>query len=185
LWYKLQYKMSETDLIKGCLNEDRVAQKELYKTYASKMMVVCMRYAKDTMEAEDILQEGFIKVFDNIKYFKNMGSFEGWIRKIMANTALNRIRKNTIYFEEINDISIDVSVNDHLIEKFSEKDILSLICSMPQGYKQVFNMFAIEGFSHKEISEQLGFEEATSRSQFAKAKKYLQQKLTVLEKINL
>ncbi len=177
--------MSLEELIKGCMEEDRVCQRDLYKMFAGKMMVVCLRYAKDKMEAEDILQEGFIKVFNQISKFKHEGSFEGWVRRIMANTAINKIRSNKLYFEEINDTNSDVSIDDQLIDRFSEKDLLDLISKMPNGYKQVFNMFAIEGFSHKEIADSFGIEEASSRSQYAKAKKYLQQKLIELEKINL
>jgi RNA polymerase sigma-70 factor (ECF subfamily) len=150
------------------------------------MMAVCMRYASSRMEAEDMLQEGFIKVFDNIGKFKMEGSLEGWVRRIMVNNAINKIRSNKIKFEELGNVSDDFMQYDkNIIDKMSEQDILKLISQMPQGYKYVFNMYAIEGLSHKEIADNLGIEEASSRSQYAKAKKYLQQQIIKLEKINL
>jgi RNA polymerase sigma-70 factor (ECF subfamily) len=178
--------MTEENLIKGCLQEDRECQRELYKRFSGKMMAVCMRYASSRMEAEDMLQEGFIKVFDNIGKFKMEGSLEGWVRRIMVNNAINKIRTNKIKFEELGNVSDDFMQYDkNIIDKMSEQDILKLISQMPQGYKYVFNMYAIEGLSHKEIADNLGIEEASSRSQYAKAKKYLQQQIIKLEKINL
>ncbi len=150
------------------------------------MMAVCLRYASSRMEAEDMLQEGFIKVFDNIAKFKMEGSLEGWVRRIMVNNAINKIRANKIKFEELGNVNDDFLQHDkNIIDKMSEQDILKLIAQMPQGYKYVFNMYAIEGLSHKEIADNLGIEEASSRSQYAKAKKYLQQQIIKLEKINL
>ncbi len=178
--------MTEEDLIKGCLKEDRECQKELYQRFSGKMMAVCLRYAGNRMEAEDILQEGFIKVFDHIGKFKREGSLEGWIRRIMVNTSINKIRSNKVRFEELGNESDEFLHHDkNIIDKMSEKDILNLVSQMPSGYRYVFNMYAIEGLSHKEIAANLGIEEASSRSQYAKAKKYLQQQLIKLEKINL
>jgi RNA polymerase sigma factor (sigma-70 family) len=186
LWSNTQHRMKEEDLIIGCVKEDRNCQKELYRKFAGKMMVVCLRYASSRMEAEDMLQDGFIKIFDNISKFKMEGSLEGWVRRIMVNTAINKIRSNKIRFEEIGDDSEDFRDQDkNVIDRMSEQDILDLINKMPQGYKYVFNMYAIEGFSHKEIADSLGIEEASSRSQYAKAKKYLQSQIIKLEKINL
>jgi RNA polymerase sigma factor (sigma-70 family) len=178
--------MKEEDLIKGCVSEDRECQVELYNRFASKMMAVCMRYAGSRMEAEDVLQDGFIKVFDNISKFKMEGSLEGWVRRIMVNTSINKIRANKMKFEEIGENVTDFDHHDKtIVEKMSEQDILKLVSEMPKGYRYVFNMYAIEGYSHKEIAGQLGIEEASSRSQYAKAKKYLQQQIIQLEKINL
>jgi RNA polymerase sigma-70 factor (ECF subfamily) len=174
--------ISESNIIEGCLNENKIYQRELYKRYSGKMMVVCLRYANSRMEAEDMLQDGFIKVFDNISKFKNKGSFEGWIRRIMVNTALNQIRINRMKFEDISETkSYLTDSNINVIDKLNEKVLLDIINKLPKGYKYVFNMFAIEGFSHKEIAEKLGIEEASSRSQYAKARKYLQQKINKLE----
>ncbi len=178
--------MKEEDLITGCIKEDRNCQKELYKRFAGKMMVVCLRYANNRMEAEDMLQDGFIKIFDNIAKFKREGSLEGWVRRIMVNTAINKIRSNKVRFEGIDDDHDDYQDHDrNVVDRMSEQDILGLINKMPQGYRYVFNMYAIEGFSHKEIADSLGIEEASSRSQYAKAKKYLQNQIIKLEKINL
>lgn len=178
--------MKEEDLIKGCIKEDRECQRELYKRFSGKMMAVCLRYANSRMEAEDMLQEGFIKVFDNIGKFKMEGSLEGWVRRIMVNTSINKIRSNKIKFEELGNQNDEfLNTDKNIIDKMSEKDILNLISKMPQGYRYVFNMYAIEGLSHKEIAANLGIEEASSRSQYAKAKKYLQQQIINLEKINL
>lgn len=174
--------ISESNIIEGCLNENKIYQRELYKRYSGKMMVVCLRYANSRMEAEDILQDGFIKVFDNISKFKNKGSLEGWVRRIMVNTALNQIRTNRMKFEDISETkSYLTDSNMNAIDKLNEKVLLDIINKLPKGYKYVFNMFAIEGFSHKEIAEKLGIEEASSRSQYAKARKYLQQKINKLE----
>ena len=150
------------------------------------MMAVCLRYSNSSMDAEDILQDGFIKVFDNISKFKMEGSLEGWVRRIMVNTAINKIRANKIKFEDISAGHNEWDQHDNsALEKMSEQDLLNLIAQMPQGYKYVFSMYAIEGYSHKEIADNLGIEEASSRSQYAKAKKYLQQQIINLEKINL
>ncbi len=145
-----------------------------------------MRYGNSRMEAEDMLQDGFIKVFDNISKFKMEGSLEGWVRRIMVNTAINKIRSNKVRFEEISEQTGGTDAHDKdIVDRMSEQDILRLISLMPQGYRHVFNMYAIEGYSHKEIADSLGIEEASSRSQYAKAKKYLQQQIIKLEKINL
>ncbi len=183
MWYKAQHRMSEQEIIQGCISEDRNCQFRLYKQYAGKMMVVCMRYCKNKEEAEDVLQEGFIKVFDNISKFKNAGSFEGWIRRIMVNVALNRIRGNRMIFEGIEQRAELVETDTgNALDKMSEVELLNIISKLPEGYKFVFNMYAIEGYSHKEIAEKLGIEEVTSRSQYMKAKKYLQQQIQLLEK---
>lgn len=179
--------MTEQDLIIGCAKEDKVCQRELYKKYAGKMMVVCMRYSNNRMEAEDILQDGFMKIFDSIGKFKQEGSLEGWIRRIIVNVALNKIRvNNKMHFEEISSKS-EIIVNDDssVVEKLSEQDLLNIINKLPNGYKYVFNMYAIEGYTHKEIAESLGIEEASSRSQYSKAKKYLQQQVYQLEKVKI
>ncbi len=186
MWANTKHQMTEEELLKGCLEERQECQRELYKRFAGKMMVVCLRYAKDRLEAEDMLQDGFIKIFDNIGRFKREGSLEGWVRRIMVNTALNKIRGNKMKFEDL-DAGNEVFVNEeaNAVERLSELSILNLINQLPNGYKIVFNMFAIEGFSHKEIADQLGIEEASSRSQYAKARKYLQNKITKLEQIKL
>ena len=186
MWANIKHRMTEEELLKGCIEERQDCQRELYKRFAGKMMVVCMRYAKDKLEAEDMLQDGFIKVFDNVGKFKQEGSLEGWVRRIMVNTALNKIRTNKMKFEDINETGSHLADGDsNVIDKLSEEAILEIISRLPNGYKYVFNMFAIEGFSHKEIAEKLGIEEASSRSQYAKARKYLQNQIIQLEQIKL
>ncbi len=179
--------MTEQQIITGCINEDRNCQRELYNRFAPKMLAVCMRYSKNKMEAEDLLQDGFIKVFNNVKLYSQSGSFEGWIRRIIVNNALNMIRKGKIDFQNIDEnTSFNSADNsENAISKINEKDLLKIIGLLPSGYKYVFNMFAIEGYSHKEIADSLGIEESTSRSQYSKAKKFLQDKITQIEKINI
>ena len=175
--------MTEEELIYGCIREDKAAQYALYKQYAGKMLVVCLRYARNRMEAEDILQEGFIKVFDNMSKFRGEGSFEGWIRRIMVNSAIKLYRKSSYKNEQAIDEDHDFHEDSTIMEKLSEKELLGMIETLPDGYKLVFNLFAIEGFSHAEIAKTLGYNEATSRSQLAKARKWLQKKVSVSQKV--
>ncbi|MFN4972471.1 MAG: RNA polymerase sigma factor [Bacteroidota bacterium] len=167
--------LSETDIILGCIHGDRKCQKLIYDRFSGKMLAVCMRYAKDRAEAEDMLQEGFIKVFLNIERFKNEGSFEGWVRRIMIFTAINlykyRMRK---FQEDLDHEHVDAPYQDDLIEKISVKELLALIQQMPEGYRMVFNLYAIEGYTHNEISQMMGIAEGTSKSQYARARVYMQ-----------
>lgn len=186
MWANIKHRMTEKELLTGCLEERQDCQRELYKRFAGKMMVVCLRYAKDKLEAEDMLQDGFIKIFDNLGKFKHEGSLEGWIRRIVVNTALNKIRANKLKFEDLEAGNYQFADNDAgVLDRLSEQAILDIIKKLPNGYRYVFNMYAIEGFTHKEISERLGIEEASSRSQYAKARKYLQNQITKLEHIKL
>ena len=171
--------MDEIQLIKCCKENKPKAQKELYETYARKMMAVCLRYTNDRESAQDLLQDGFIKVFTAIGTYSGNGSFEGWMRKIFVNTALEYLRKNDILRE-----TVDIDSPDTLkepdysaLEKISADELMELVRELPTGFRTVFNMFAIEGYSHKEIGEALGINESTSRSQFTRAKKLLQKKL--------
>ena len=135
------------------------------------MMGVCVRYASSIDEAKDFMQEGFIQVFTKIDSFQNKGSLEGWIRRIIVNTCLMELRKIRPIFNEVEDLEMDdVGIYDEL----NEKDILQFIQTLPQGFRMVFNLFAIEGYSHKEIAEKLDISEGTSKSQFARARKALQ-----------
>lgn len=174
----LQRSMSEEELINGCIREDRASQYALYKTYAGKMLAVCRRYARTDLEAEDILQEGFIKVFDNISKFRGNGSFEGWIRRIMVNTALKLYRKSS-FKNEVIGIADDYDQPEEasVLEKISQNEMMKMVGGLPEGYRIVFNLYAIEGFSHSEIADTLGVNEGTSRSQLAKARKWLQKKI--------
>jgi len=169
--------LSENELIDGCRKGNRASQKALYEHYCRKMLVVCLRYSKTTAEAEDILQEGFVKVFNALKDFRQESKLETWITRIMVNTALNVQRRKLYLYpmvdvEELNLPDVELSVSGI---HFSQ--LLEMIQTLPQGCQIVFNLFAIEGYSHKEIAEQLGISEGTSKSQFARAKSLMQTKL--------
>jgi RNA polymerase sigma factor (sigma-70 family) len=179
--------MEPEQLIKRCIDNDPVAQELLYRRYASKMFGVCLRYAPNKMEAEDILQEGFIKVFNNLKKFRGDGSFEGWIRRTMVNTAINHYRKNVRYFQDIDIDSVDIhdTFDKDGISNLTEAELLKLIQELPEGYRMVFNLYVIEGYSHKEIGEQLNIAENTSKSQLSRARGVLQAKVKKLYNIKL
>ena len=165
------YIPSESDLIKGCIDGDRQMQKMLYQMYSPKMYGVCLRYSENVDDANDILQEGFIKVYKNIDKFRSEGSFEGWIRRIFINTSIEHFRKK-IKFNNISEAQ-ENTIEDESIDVFnslSAKDIMKAIDQLSPGYKTVFNMHVIEGFSHKEIADILEITEGTSKSQLAKAK---------------
>lgn len=180
----LQIKRSKTEekLIEACRNGDRKSQYELYEKYAPLMYSVCRRYVMQLQEAEDILVCGFTKVFQKLNQFKGQGSFEGWIRRIMVNEALTFIRRNkSMYLEvEIEKASREPDFNK-LSDQLEVEDLEKLIDRLPMGYKTVFNLYAIEGFSHKEIAEKLGISENTSKSQLSRARVHLQKLLVVAE----
>ena len=172
------YRAKEDQLIQGCLRRDRSAQKLLYDTYSSKMYGLCYRYVKDSMEAEDVLVTSFMKVFEKIEQFKHEGSFEGWIRRIVVNEALTCLRRNrSMYLEtELDHVDYDPNykqLSDHL----EAEDLMELVKALPTGYRIVFNMYAIDGYSHKEIADSLGISENTSKSQLSRARTYLQKLL--------
>ncbi|HEX6224924.1 MAG TPA: sigma-70 family RNA polymerase sigma factor [Chryseolinea sp.] len=172
------YRAKEDELIKGCLRREPHAQRLLYDTYSSKMYAICYRYLKDSMQAEDVLVTSFTKVFEKIGQFKSEGSFEGWIRRIVVNEALTCLRKNrSMYLEtELDQVDYDPNysnLHDHL----EAEDLLRLVKELPAGYRIVFNMYAIDGYSHKEIAESLGISENTSKSQLSRARIYLQKQL--------
>lgn len=169
---------SETDLIRGCIDGDRQMQKMLYQIYSSKMYGVCLRYSENVDDANDILQEGFIKVYKNINKFRSEGSFEGWIRRIFINTSIEHFRKK-IKFNNISEVQ-ENTIEDESIDVFnslSANDIIKVIDQLSPGYKAVFNMHVIEGYSHKEIADILGITEGTSKSQLARAKGILKKLL--------
>ena len=172
--------MTDEELVKGCIIEKKSSQDMLYNLYAGKLMVVCFRYMDSRMDAEDILQEGFVKIFDNISKFKFQGSLEGWMKRIVANTAINKLRKKDLLKGSQDTNLIDKHVNDNIIDKIDGDKLLEVIQELPVGYRTVFNMYAIEGYSHKEIAEKLGIEVVSSRTQLSKAKKVLQKKILEL-----
>ncbi|HEU0110402.1 MAG TPA: RNA polymerase sigma factor [Flavisolibacter sp.] len=154
---------------------DRKMQRELYQRFAPKMYGVCLRYAGNAEEAEDILQEGFIKVFNKIGSFRNEGSFEGWIRRIFVNTAIEHFRKKT-YLQPITEYEESTVEGKYLsvLDNLAEKDIIRLVQQLSPGYRTVFNMYVVEGYTHKQIAEALGISEGTSKSQLSRAKLILQ-----------
>lgn len=169
---------NDHDLIEGCLLGNPVMQKNLYDKYAPKMYGICLRYAANTEDAKDILQDGFVKVYINLSKFKAAGSFEGWMRRIFVNTAIEHYRrKNQLYAisenQEENIPNQDISALDAL----AAEDIIKLISELPNGYRTVFNLFAVEGYSHKEIATMMNITEGTSKSQYARAKAWLQEKI--------
>jgi RNA polymerase sigma-70 factor (ECF subfamily) len=175
--------MDEITLANNCIEGDQRAQQKLFEMYAPKMMGVCLRYMKDQAQAEDVLQDGFVKVFTKLEKYTGNGSLEGWVRRIMVNTALDELRKTNKFKANISmdDVDYKVESDADLLSSLIEEDLLKLIQEMPDGYKTVFNMFAIEGFSHREIGEKLGISENTSKSQYSRAKAYLRTKIEELE----
>jgi len=169
---------NEREIIDGCLNKDRTCQKRLYERFAPKMLGVCMRYSKDKAEAEDMLQEGFIKIFSDLTKYRAEGSLEGWIRRVVVFTAINFFKKRIRTFKETLDYNgVEVFIDEDIIEKLAAKDILALVQKLAPGYKTIFNMYAIDGYSHKEISEILGIAIGTSKSQYLRAKQQMQKML--------
>lgn len=167
--------ISDTDLIEGCIQGNRKMQQALYDRFASKMYGVCLRYAGNTDEAQDILQEGFIKIFKKIGSFRSEGSFEGWVRRIFVNTSIEHFRKKN-YLQPITEKEEDTVEGKYLsvLDTLAEKDIISLVQQLSPGYRTVFNMYVIEGYTHKEIADMLGISEGTSKSQLSRAKLILQ-----------
>lgn len=166
---------NESDLLEGCIRGDRKMQRELYNRYAPKMYGVCLRYAGNAEEAEDILQEGFIKVFRKLSSYRGEGSFEGWVRRIFVNTAIEYYRKKT-YLQPITEHE-EATVEGNalsVLDSLAEKDIINLVQQLSPGYRTVFNMYVVEGYTHKQIADLLGISEGTSKSQLSRAKQILQ-----------
>ena len=178
--------MTDEELIRGCIKEDESSQREVFRKYAGKMLGVCQRYARNSMDAEDIVQDAFIKVFDKIHQFKSEGSFEGWIRRIVVNTALKkytviRYEKEVSGYEikERDESTTEASAYSHI----SEKELMGLINSLPDGYRLIFNLYVIEGYQHDEIAEMLKIQAGTSRSQLVKARNMLKNQIIKMQKV--
>jgi RNA polymerase sigma factor (sigma-70 family) len=171
--------MTDEDLIKGCVRNDRKFQELLYKKFSRTMYAVCLSYAKDRSAAQDILQDGFIKVFDKIKTFNLEGSLEGWIRRIISNTAVDHYRKKSTLskFIEFDDAPTEKTGANNIAESMNTDDILDQVRKLPDGAQVIFNLYAVEGFSHKEISQKLQISEGTSKSQVNRARTLLQKLL--------
>jgi RNA polymerase sigma-70 factor (ECF subfamily) len=177
--------MTEDELIKACLANNNRAQKTLFETYSPRLMGVCLRYAQNRDEANDMLQDGFIKIFQKLNTYSGNGSFGGWMHRTVSNTCLDAIRKNKKYkfSVEIEHAEDQVFETESAISEIRTKELLALIQRLPDGYRIVFNMFAIEGYGHKEIAEKLAITENTSKSQYRKARLWLQKELKELDKI--
>ena len=173
---------SERELLEACKRGDRTAQKKLYDSLAAKMFAICLRYMGQRDVAEDVLQEGFITLFSRLDSYSGEGSFEGWARKIFVNTALMELRKkDALKMSEDLETAWNVSSDGvSQVQSVGYRELLKLIASLPPGYRTVFNLSVIEGYSHKEIAQTLGITEATSRSQLQRARVMLQEKIKKL-----
>ena len=168
--------MTEEAILQGCLQNNASSQRELYTRYSPKMLAVCYRFAHNREDAEDMLQEGFIKVFSQIHTFRRQGAFEGWIRRIVVHTCINHLKKNKRFNESVDIIHANsIQVREESVPSIVQaKQIVECIRLLPMGYRTVLNLYAIEGYSHKEIAEMLDIEESTSRSQYTRAKQMLE-----------
>jgi RNA polymerase sigma factor (sigma-70 family) len=178
--------IDDLQIIEGCAKHDRNAQKMLYDKYSRFLLGICMRYADDKAEAEDILQDSFLKVFFNIKEFTGSGSFAGWLRKITVNTAITHYHKNLKhrYHIEIDEyISVETGTGSFEESFYSSEELFKVLNELPAGYRMVFNLYAIEGYKHREIAEILGIDTNTSKSQYSRARAVLREKLEALGKL--
>jgi RNA polymerase sigma factor (sigma-70 family) len=169
---------TESGLIQGCLNGDRSAQRHLYETYSGKFLAICIRYLKDREHAEDVMIEGFMKIFEKLPQYQAKGSFEGWMKRIIVTQALMTLRSHRHLMMEIN-MEDESEYRDHHYElnHLEVEELMEMVQSLPIGYRTVFNLFAIEGYSHHEISELLGISESTSKSQLNRARNVLKEKI--------
>lgn len=181
------HKLSDEELVKGCLSGDRFLQTQLYKQYAGKLYAVSLRYCKNKTEAQDVLQDSFIKIYHNMHQYRGACPLEYWMRRIVVNTALNYIKqqkKSFLYFVDLQDRIEqidDISEENNLMSFYNTEELIAIIQQLATGYQLVFNLYAIEGYSHKEIAEMLGVTESTSKSQYSRARKQIQ---VLLEKNN-
>jgi RNA polymerase sigma-70 factor (ECF subfamily) len=168
------------EIIEGCIRGERIAQDKLYKQFSSLLFGICLRYAGNRMEAQDVLQEVFVKIYNNIGSYNHEGSFEGWLRRIAVNTSITNYRKNLKHaFQKDVDDLMKTQEEPATFEDFeyTAEEMMQCIERLPLGYKTIFNMYVIEGFMHKEISEMLNIDVNTSKSQLSRAKNYLQREL--------
>ena len=165
--------ISDEKLVKGCLKGDQLYQKTMFDKFSPRMLGIAQRYTKNTDEAHDILQETFIKVFNNLVKYKHNGSLEGWVRKICVNSSLDYLRKNKNlkFNDDVDEIGYKLeSTQTNVLQDLAAEDLMAVLNELPEGYKAVFNLFVIDGFSHKEIAEQLEISVNTSKSQFSRAR---------------
>ncbi|MDY0987040.1 RNA polymerase sigma factor [Flavobacterium sp. CFBP9031] len=177
----IQLHQEETKIIKLAVENNRQAQQQIYSKFSSKMLSVCRQYIKDIQLAEDVMITAFMKVFTNLSKFEHKGSFEGWIRRIMVNECISylRVQKKVKFAED--EFFVEESFNE-IDSQFTVEQIQYLIDALPDGYKMVFNLYAIEGYKHNEIAKMLGINEGTSKSQLSHARKMLQTQITILKK---
>ena len=178
--------MSDQQIIEGCANHERKAQQKLYDKYSRFLLGVCTRYANDKAEAEDILQDSFLKIFSSIKDFSGTGSFIGWMRKVTVNTAITHYHKNLKYRYHIDIdeyVSVETGTTSFEEDFFTSEDLYKVLNELPAGYRMVFNLYAVEGYKHKEIAEILGVDTNTSKSQYSRAKAVLRDKLEKLGRL--
>jgi RNA polymerase sigma factor (sigma-70 family) len=170
------HNITESDLISGCIEGNRRMQEELYRRFSPRMYAVCLRYAGTAEEAQDILQEGFIKIFKKLSSFRAEGSFEGWIRRIFVNTAIEHFRRKK-YLQPVTEKEESTLEGNYIsvLDELAERDIMALVQQLSPGYRTVFNMYVVEGYTHKEIGDALGISEGTSKSQLSRAKVILQE----------
>ena len=169
--------MTEEAILKGCLKKDAAAQRELYNRFSPKMLAVCYRFAHNREDAEDMLQEGFIKVYSQVHTFESRGAFEGWIRRIIVHTCINILKKNKKFNESVDIIhATGVQVREESVPSIIQaKQVVECIHLLPIGYRTVLNLYALEGYNHREIAGMLDIEESTSRSQYTRAKAMLEE----------
>jgi len=173
--------LSEADLVESCVRGNRVAQRELYDRYAGRMLTVCRRYVRTTAEAEDVLQEGFLKAFEHIKSFRFESDLGSWIRSIMVRTALNS-RRQKLYLMPLLDVS-NAGLEDSepsVVSNLEAEQLITLIQELPEGCRVIFNLYAIEGYTHQEISEMLNISSGTSKSQYSRARQLLRDKISII-----
>ncbi len=174
--------MNEEALIRSCLRGSPQHQRELYERFAGKMYAVCLRYARNSADAADMLQDGFVKVFTKLDQYHFQGSFEGWIRKIMVNTALRTYQRQRFDMEHTGFETLpEHPIDPDAVSKLAEEELLALISKLPDGYRVIFNLVAIEGYSHAEVAQTLGIQESTSRSQLTKARRWLVDQMETLK----
>jgi RNA polymerase sigma factor (sigma-70 family) len=178
--------MSDQQIIAGCAKHERRAQQVLYDRYSGFLLGVCMRYATDKAEAEDILQDSFLKIFFSIKNYSGTGSFIGWLRKVAVNTAITNYHKNMKhrYHIDIDEyMPAETGVVSFEEDYFTADELYMVLNELPTGYRMVFNLYAVEGYKHKEIGEMLGIDINTSKSQYSRAKAVIREKLEILGKL--
>ncbi len=174
------------EIIDGCIRSEKRAQDRLYKKFSSLLFGICLRYTKNKMEAQDVLQDVFVKIYNNIHTYHHDGSFEGWMRRIAVNTSITNYRRNLkhAYQADVDDVvrSKDEPVYAEDLE-YTAEEMMNCIQKLPLGYKTVFNLYVVEGYMHKEIGDMLGIDVNTSKSQLSRAKTYLQKELEAISKI--